>query len=73
MYELTTHPGLVKARGEMVLLIPEKIHHSILPLRPLFPSSTAAGPCLLSYLYPLSFTQANIYLDHIKHVLVEAE
>lgn len=73
MYELTTHPGLVKARGEMVLLVPEKIHHSILPPRSSFPSSTAAGPCLLSYLFPLSFTQANIYLDHIKHVLVEAE
>ncbi|KAL2008364.1 hypothetical protein VTN00DRAFT_8346 [Thermoascus crustaceus] len=73
MYELTTHPGLVKSRGEMVLLVPEKIHQSNIPQTPSHPSPTGAGPCLLSYLFPANFTQTNMYLDHLKSVLVELD
>jgi len=73
MYELTTHPGLVKSRGEMVLLVPERIHHSNIPQTPSHPSPTGAGPCLLSYLFPANFTQTNMYLDHLKSVLVELD
>jgi ubiquitin-conjugating enzyme E2 O len=72
MYELTTHPGLVKSRGEMVLLVPEKVHQSHIPSDTTHPSTTAAGPCLLSYLFPMTFTQANVYLEHIKSVLVKS-
>lgn len=73
MYELTTHPGLVKSRGETVLLVPEKVHQSNIPSSSTRPSSTAAGPCLLSYLFPVTFTQTNVYLDHIKSVLVQSD
>ncbi|KAL1969607.1 hypothetical protein VTN77DRAFT_8160 [Rasamsonia byssochlamydoides] len=73
MYELTTHPGLVKSRGEMVLLVPEKVHQANIPSSPVHASPTAAGPCLLSYLFPVTFTQTNVYLDHIKNVLVQSD
>jgi ubiquitin-conjugating enzyme E2 O len=73
MYEVTTKNGLVRSRGEMVLLVPEKVHHTHLLQDARSPSSTAAGPCHLSYLFPITFTQTNVYLEHIKKVLVNSD
>lgn len=73
LYELSTHPGLSKARGDLVLIAPEKVHKSILSEGSSNPSSTAAGPCTLSYLFPISFFQVSVYLEYLKMVLVHAD
>lgn len=71
MYELTKHSGLGRARGDMVLVVPDKIHESLIPSKSHGPSSTAAGPCPLSYLFPITFWQLTVYLHYMKMVLVE--
>ncbi|GAD96753.1 ubiquitin conjugating enzyme [Paecilomyces variotii No. 5] len=73
MYELVTHPVLVKSRGDIVLMPPQRIHETIIPQTPSHPSSAGAGPCLFSYLFPANFSQANMYLDHLKDVLLTQE
>ncbi|KAL1857895.1 hypothetical protein Plec18167_001701 [Paecilomyces lecythidis] len=73
MYELVTHPVLVKSRGDTVLMAPQRIHETLIPQTPSHPSSAGAGSCLFSYLFPANFSQANMYLDHLKDVLLTQE
>ncbi|KAJ9257191.1 hypothetical protein DTO212C5_8916 [Paecilomyces variotii] len=73
MYELVTHPVLVKSRGDIVLMTPQRVHETLIPLTPSNPSSAGAGSCLFSYLFPANFSQANMYLDHLKDVLLTQE
>lgn len=72
MYELTTHPSMVKTLGEMVLLVPEKVHQShVTDTHYVHRLSTGAGPCVMSYIFPAQFDHVNMYLEYIKHVMVQ--
>ncbi|EAW09863.1 putative ubiquitin-conjugating enzyme [Aspergillus clavatus NRRL 1] len=71
VYELCSFPALSKGPGDLVLLAPETVHQSSLPPKGIEPPGIT-GPCLSSYLYPISFLEIGMYLESMKLTLVES-
>ncbi|KAF7586642.1 hypothetical protein BBP40_008533 [Aspergillus hancockii] len=72
IYELSSYPSMQRAPGDVVLLVPEKVHQSLIPLTDSEPTG-AAGPCQLSFLSPMSFFETFVYLESMKTAMVNSE
>ncbi|KAH1635577.1 hypothetical protein KXX59_003952 [Aspergillus fumigatus] len=72
VYELSLFPGLGKALGDLVLLVPEKVHRSVFPPTPRDPPAVT-GPSLYSFLFPMNFFEMTMYLESMKLALFKSE
>ncbi|KAE8147500.1 hypothetical protein BDV25DRAFT_169091 [Aspergillus avenaceus] len=72
IYELSSYPSMERHLDDLVLLAPEKVHQTSMPVSDQ-PPIIAAGPCKLSFLSPMTFSETGIYLDSIKRKMVQSD
>ncbi|KAE8367707.1 hypothetical protein BDV27DRAFT_123525 [Aspergillus caelatus] len=72
IYELYSYPSMQRTLNDLVLLAPGIIHRSSIPAIDNEPTR-AAGPCRLSSLSPVSFSQTLSYLESMKLSMVNFE
>ncbi|OJJ36580.1 hypothetical protein ASPWEDRAFT_170092 [Aspergillus wentii DTO 134E9] len=70
LYELSSYPSLSRSLDNLVLLVPDKVHQSLVPSGATNVPPMALGTGLHSFLGPIAFSQACMYLEDIKEVIV---
>ncbi|OGM41768.1 ubiquitin conjugating enzyme [Aspergillus bombycis] len=72
IYELYSYSSMQRALNDLVLLAPGIVHRSSIPAIGSEPTK-AAGPCRLSALSPVTFSETFSYLESMKLSMVNSE
>ncbi|KAE8356515.1 hypothetical protein BDV28DRAFT_126770 [Aspergillus coremiiformis] len=72
IYELSSYSSMQRALGDLVLLAPGIVHQSSIPMSGHEPTR-AAGPCQLSFLSPINFSDTMGYLESMKSAMTNSE
>ncbi|THC89413.1 hypothetical protein EYZ11_011143 [Aspergillus tanneri] len=73
IYELKSYSCLAKSLADLVLLVPKTVHQSAMPTTNSNSTFKAAGPCQLSFLFPITFFETFLYLEAMKLKIVGSE
>ncbi|KAB8259173.1 hypothetical protein BDV32DRAFT_124645 [Aspergillus pseudonomiae] len=72
IYELYSYSSMQRVLNDLVLLAPRIVHRSSIPATDSEPTR-AAGPCRLSALSPVTFSETISYLESMKLSMVNSE